>query len=91
VSLATVVEEVEKRINAVATNGVRWGALSALVAVLSHFPELETELELLRSGRGTDLSDDPVDALFPLVSVASDSLASIVPSSLAHDSLDDMV
>jgi hypothetical protein len=86
VSLATVVEEVEKRINVVAANGVWWWVRSALVTVLSLFPKLETELELLGSVWGIHLSDDQVDALWPLVSMVSDSLASLVPSSLAHDS-----
>jgi hypothetical protein len=40
-SLAKAVEEVENRINTMAANGVRWRIRSALVAVLSHFPELE--------------------------------------------------
>jgi hypothetical protein len=61
-----------------------------MVIVLSHFPDLETELELLESGRGADLSDDQVDALWPLVSMASDSLALLVPSSLARNSQDDL-
>jgi hypothetical protein len=56
-------EEVEKWVNAVATNGVRWGTQSTLVAALSHFPELEPELELLGSGRDADLSDSQADAL----------------------------
>jgi hypothetical protein len=34
------------------------GTRSALVAVLSHFPELEPELELLGSVWDADLSDD---------------------------------
>jgi hypothetical protein len=63
---------------------------SALVTILSHFPELEIKLELLGSGRGADLSDDQVDALWPLVSVTSDSLALLVPSSLGRDSPGDM-
>jgi hypothetical protein len=49
-SLAMVAEEVEKRINATATNGVWWGTQSLLVAALSHFPDLEPELEILGSG-----------------------------------------
>jgi prophage DNA circulation protein len=88
--LATMVEEDEKWTNATTANGVRWRARSALVTVLSHFPELETEVELLGSGRGTDLSDDQSDALLLQVSVASDSLASLVSSSMADDSLGDM-
>jgi hypothetical protein len=85
-----VAEEVEKRINAAAAIGVRWGVRSTLVSVLLHFPDLEIELELLGSERGADLSDDQTDALWPLVSVASDSLESFVPSSLTRDSLDDV-
>jgi hypothetical protein len=88
-SLYIVVEEVENRINTVATNGVRWGTRSALVAILSHFPELEPELELLESGRDVDQSNDQADALWPLVSVVSDSLVLLIPSSLARDSPDD--
>jgi hypothetical protein len=61
-----------------------------LITILSHFPKLETELELLGSGRGTNLSNDQAGALWPLVSVALDSLASPVLSSLACDSLDFM-
>jgi hypothetical protein len=87
-SLAEAAEEVENQINTAAPNGVRWGIRSALVAVLSHFLELEPELEPLRIGPDADLSDDRVDALWPLVSAASDSLVSLVPSSLAHDPLD---
>jgi hypothetical protein len=45
-----------------------------LVAILPHYPKLEPELELIGSGRDADLSDDRVDALWPLVSVGSDSL-----------------
>jgi hypothetical protein len=56
-----------------------------LVATLSHFPKLEIELGLLGSGRYTDMSDSQADALWTLVCVASDSLASLVPSSLARD------
>jgi hypothetical protein len=88
-SLARVVEEVENWINTVAANGVWWGTRSALVAILSYSPELEHKLELLGSGRDVDPSDDQADALWPLVSVASDKLASLIPSSLAHDRSDD--
>jgi hypothetical protein len=42
-------------------------------------------LELLGSGRNADLTEDQTDALWPLVSVASDSLASLSPSSVACD------
>jgi hypothetical protein len=62
-------------------NGVCRGTRSALVAALSHFLELEAELELLGSGCNADLTYDQADALWTWVCVASDSLASHVPSS----------
>jgi hypothetical protein len=34
-----------------------------LVAALSHFPELKSEMELLLSGRNADLIEDQADAL----------------------------
>jgi uncharacterized protein with NRDE domain len=84
-SLVMAAEEVEKRVNVAATNGVWWGTRSTLVAALSHFPKLEPELELLGSEQDVGLSDGQTDALWPLVSVASNSLASLLPSSLARD------
>jgi uncharacterized protein with NRDE domain len=89
-SLSMAAEDVENQINTVTTNGVWWGTRSALVIILSHFSQLKTELELLRSGWNVDLSDDQADALWPLVSVASDSLASLIPSSFAHDPPDNV-
>jgi hypothetical protein len=62
-SLAMVAEEVENRINTTVANGVRWGTQSTLVAVLSHFPKLEPELEFLKTGQDADLSDDQANAL----------------------------
>jgi hypothetical protein len=51
-----------------------------LVAALLHFLELEPELQLLRSMHNVGLMEDKVDALWTLVRVASESLAShIVP------------
>jgi hypothetical protein len=79
-----VVEEVENWINIATANGVRRGTKSALVAILLHFPKMELELELLKFRRDADLSDDQADSLWPLVSVASDSLASLTPSTLAR-------
>jgi hypothetical protein len=87
--LAWVPEEVENRINTAAANGVRSETRSTLVVVLSHFPKLELKLELLRFRRDADQSDDRADALWPLVSMASDSLTSLVPSSLVHNPPDD--
>jgi hypothetical protein len=88
-SLSMVSEEVEGWTNTAAANGVRWGTRSALVAALSHFLELKSMLELLRCGQNADLSDDQVDALWPLVSMASNS-NSLFPSSFARDPLDDI-
>jgi hypothetical protein len=89
-SLAIVAEEVEKWVNTTVTNVVQWGTQSALVAALSHFPELEPELELLGPGQDANLSDSQANALWPLVSMASDSLAFLIPSLLAHDPPDVM-
>jgi hypothetical protein len=79
-SLARVAEEVENRISTTVANGVRWGTRFAFVVVLLLFPELEPELDLLESGRDGDLSDDRADALWPLLSVALDSLAFLISS-----------
>jgi hypothetical protein len=88
-SLSMAVELLEGQIDTVTANGVRWGTRSALVAALLHFLELRSELELPGSGRNANLTDDQVDVLWPLVSTASDLLASLVPSSIAHDPPDD--
>jgi hypothetical protein len=44
VSLPSVAELIEAHIDIAATNGVRWGTRSALVATMLHFPELGSEL-----------------------------------------------
>jgi hypothetical protein len=46
-------------------------------------------LELLGFGQNVDLTDDQADALGPLVSMTSYSLASLVPSSFAYNPPDD--
>jgi hypothetical protein len=61
-----------------------------LLATMSHFSELKTELELLGSEQNVDLDEGQADALCPLVRVASDSLALLVPSSMARDPPDDV-
>jgi hypothetical protein len=61
-----------------------------LVATLSHFPKLKTELGLLRSGHNAKLVEDEVDALWAWVNAASDSLALNIPSTIAHGSPNDM-
>jgi hypothetical protein len=56
-----------------------------LVAAVSHFPKLKTELEVLGSGRSADLIEDEADALWIQVHTASDSLVSHVPSLVARN------
>jgi hypothetical protein len=70
------------RINTATANGVRWGTRSVLVAALSHFSELKSELELLRSRHNANQTDDQADALWTWVHAASDLLASHVPPSV---------
>jgi hypothetical protein len=64
-SLSMVVDLLEGRVDAAAANGVCCGTRATLVAVLSHFLELELEpeLELLESGCNMDQMEDQVDAL----------------------------
>jgi hypothetical protein len=62
-SLSMAVELLVGHVDVAAANGVRWETQSALVATLSHFLKLEVELELLGSGRNTDLMEDQVDAV----------------------------
>jgi hypothetical protein len=77
-SMSTVAELLEGWIDATAANGVRWGFHFALVAAVLLFPQLKTELEVLKS-------------LWIQVRVASDSLASHVPSLISSNPLDDAV
>jgi hypothetical protein len=88
-SPSMVVELLKGRLDIAATNGVHWGTQSVLVASMLHFMKLKSELELLVSGRNADLTDDQADALWPQVSAVSDSLASLVPSSIARNPPDD--
>jgi hypothetical protein len=55
-----------------------------MTAILSHFPELEPELELLRSGYNADLMKDEMEAFWTRTRRASKSLSLRVPSSAAH-------
>jgi hypothetical protein len=57
-----MVELLEDCIDAAAANRVYWGTRSVLADTLSHFPQLGTELELLRSGHNADLTEDQVEA-----------------------------
>jgi hypothetical protein len=56
-----------------------------LIAALSYFLELKSELELLGSGHNANLTEDQADALWHLVGAASDSLALLIPSLVACD------
>jgi hypothetical protein len=67
------------------TNGVCWGSHSALVVAVSHFPDLDADLEVLGSGHSAGLIEDEVDALWSWVCMAADSLVSHVPSLVAHN------
>jgi hypothetical protein len=49
---------IEDRVDAMATNGVCWGTQSALAIVVSHFPELEADQELLGFECNTDMIED---------------------------------
>jgi hypothetical protein len=62
-SVSMAAELFEGQIDAAIANGVRWGSCSMLVAAMSHFLKLKTELEVLRSGRNVDLTEDEVGAL----------------------------
>jgi hypothetical protein len=62
-SMPTVAELLKGQIDAVAANRVHWGSRSVLVATVSHFLELETELEVLGSGCRADLIEDKADTL----------------------------
>jgi hypothetical protein len=79
VALSPSAELVECRVNAVAINGVPWGARLALTAVLSHFPKPESEMELLGLGYNADLTKDEMEALRTRTCKASESLSSRVP------------
>jgi hypothetical protein len=72
----------------VAANGVRWVSHSVLDAAVSHFPELDTDLEVLGPRRNARLTKGEVDALWSRVHVAADSLASHIPSLVTHNPLD---
>jgi hypothetical protein len=73
--MSAVVERLESQIDVAVANGVRWGSRSALVAAMLHFPELDTDLEVLVFGRCTRLIEDEVDSLWSRVHAVADSLA----------------
>jgi hypothetical protein len=84
-SMSTAAELLEGQIDATTANRVCWESRSMLVAAVSHFPKLKTELEVLGSGRSADLIEDEADALWIQVHMASDSLVLHVPSSVARN------
>jgi hypothetical protein len=84
-SMSAVAQRLEGWIDAAATNGVCWGSHSVLVAAVMHFSELDTDLEVLRSGSNMGLTESMVDALWSRVHVAANSLASHVPYSVARN------
>jgi hypothetical protein len=84
VVLFSTVNPIEGCVDAAATNRVHLGAWLALTTVLSHFPELELELELLGFGYNADLMKDEMEVFFISTSRASKSLSSSVPPLVAH-------
>jgi hypothetical protein len=84
-SMSTVVELLDGRIDTATTNGVSWGSCSTLVAAVLHFPKLDTDLEVLGSSHSTGLTEDEVNALRSQVRTAADSLASHIRSSVARN------
>jgi hypothetical protein len=83
-SLSMVVELLDGQIDTTTTNGVCWGTRSTLVAAMSHFLELKSELQLLGSGCNVDLTEDQADALWTRVRMASDSLPPVASGRPPH-------
>jgi hypothetical protein len=55
-SLSVVAELLEGWTDAVDAHRAHWGSCPALVAIVSHFSELEANLEVFGSGCSTDLT-----------------------------------
>jgi hypothetical protein len=83
-SMSVVTEQLEGSIDVTATNRVRWGSHSALVAMVLHFPELDADLEVLGSRHNAGLTKDEINPLRSRVRAAVDLLSSHVPSSVAR-------
>jgi hypothetical protein len=84
VALSSVAYLIEGHIDAAAANEVlRWARL-ALATVLSHFPKLELELELLRSSNNVDLTRDLMEVFWTQSGRALESLSSRVHPSVAR-------
>jgi hypothetical protein len=88
-SLSSATDLNKGRVDAAAANGVHWGARLVLHAALSHFPELEPELELLGSGYNADKMEGQLDAFWAWTRWALESLSSRVPPSTTHSPPDD--
>jgi hypothetical protein len=82
--LFSTVNPIKGHVDAAAANRVHLGAWLALTAVLSHFPELELELELLGFGYNADLVKDEMGVFCISTSRASKSLSLSVPPLVAH-------
>jgi hypothetical protein len=76
VSLSAAVEQLEGWVDAATNNGVHSGNQSTLVAILSHFLELDAMLELFGYRLNMNLTEDKVDAFWTRVCSALDSLLS---------------
>jgi hypothetical protein len=85
-SQSMAVELLEHCVDTTVINGVHWGTWLVFAAIMSHFLELGTELELLGSGCNVDLTEDQVDALSTQAHPSSDLLASYVLPLVAHGS-----
>jgi hypothetical protein len=89
VSLSSATDLIEGRVNATATNKVHGGGGGlALTTALSHFPELEPEVELLGYGCNADLTKGQLDAHWTQTHQASESLSLRIPPSLVCNSPD---
>jgi hypothetical protein len=84
-SMSVVADWLMGRIGAATANVVCWGSCSAFFATMSHFLELDADLEVLGSRHNAGLMEVEVDALWSRVHAAMDSLASHVPSLVAHN------
>jgi hypothetical protein len=63
-SMSAVAKLLESWIDTATAKKVRWGSRSALVAAVSHFMELDADLEVLGSGCNAGMTEDELDALW---------------------------
>jgi hypothetical protein len=84
------VELLEGCVDAADATGVHWGTRSVFVTALSHFSELEVELEVLGSRLHVDLTEDQAGALRIQACPASNSLVSHVLPLVARATPDGM-